>query len=295
MTDARPPAGRYLALLGARVAVTRSVLCLGIDPDVEALPAGFSRDLAGVSRFAALVLEAAAPFASAVKVNLAFFEAWGSAGSAALERLRTLVPADLPFIADAKRGDIGSTSQKHAVALFDVLGADAVTASPYLGPEAIAPLLDRPDRFVYLLCRTSNPDAAALQGLMVEADAARATRRVSRWRCGWRGWPPGWARHPGTLGLVVGATAPLELGAVRDVAPTLPFLVPGVGSQGGEADTALRLGPARARRRCPAPRWRPAHQRVTRHRSRRAGRDGPGCRRCRMRPAGGLPDLQVLG
>ena len=244
MTDARPPADRYLERLGVRVAVTRSVLCLGIDPDVEALPAGFSRDLAGVSRFAALVLEAAAPFAAAVKVNLAFFEAWGSAGSAALERLRALVPADLPFIADAKRGDIGSTSQKHAVALYDVLGADAVTASPYLGPEAIAPLLDRSDRFVYLLCRTSNPDAAALQGLMVEADATRdvprepLAMRVAR-------LASGWARHPGTVGLVVGATAPLELGAVRDVAPMLPFLVPGVGSQGGEADTALRLGPAR--------------------------------------------------
>jgi orotidine-5'-phosphate decarboxylase len=245
VTDARPPEGRYLALLGARVAATRSVLCLGIDPDVEALPVGFSRDLAGVSRFAALVLEAGAPFASAVKVNLAFFEAWGSAGSAALERLRSLVPADLPFIADAKRGDIGSTSQKHAMALFDVLAADAVTVSPYLGPEAIAPLLDRPDRFVYLLCRTSNPDAAALQGLMVEPDAGtEAPReplamRVAR-------LASGWARHPGTLGLVVGATAPLELAAVRDVAPTLPFLVPGVGSQGGEADTALRLGPAPA-------------------------------------------------
>jgi orotidine-5'-phosphate decarboxylase len=233
-----------MARLSARVATTGSTLCLGIDPDVTALPDGFSRDLAGVERFAALVLEAAAPFASAIKVNLAFFEAWGSPGVAALERLRQRVPLDVPFIADAKRGDIGSTSRQHAVALFDVLGADAVTASPYLGPEAIAPLLERLDRFVYLLCRTSNPDAAVLQGLLVEADVEHAAPReplalrVARLAAGW-------ARHPGTIGLVVGATAPLELGAVRDVAPTLPFLVPGVGSQGGEADTALRLGPAR--------------------------------------------------
>jgi len=243
VTEARPLAGRYLDRLGARIAATGSVLCLGIDPDVRALPDGFSRDLSGVERFASLLLETAAPHASAVKVNLAYFEAWGSPGSAALERLRAQVPAGLPFIADAKRGDIGSTSEQHAIALFDVLAADAVTASPYLGPEAIAPLLDRADRFVYLLCRTSNLDAAVLQGLMVEPDpvsgaprerlALRVARLVSSW-----------ARHPGGVGLVVGATAPLELGAVREVAPLLPFLVPGVGSQGGQADMALRLGPA---------------------------------------------------
>ncbi len=113
-----------------------------------------------------------APFAAAVKVNVAFFERWGSDGVRALERLRGRIPADLPFIADAKRGDIGSTAAQYAVALYDVLGADAVTASPYLGSEAIAPLLDRADRLVYLLCRTSNPGALELQGLEVAADPA---------------------------------------------------------------------------------------------------------------------------
>lgn len=239
-SDATP---RYLDRLGARIAATGSVLCLGIDPDPRALPSGFSPDLAGIERFAALLLEHAGPMAAAVKVNLAFFEAWGSAGVAALERIRSRVPVELPFIADAKRGDIGSTSARIADAIFDALGADAITANPYLGADAIAPLLDRPDRFVYLLCRTSNPGAHELQGLEVPPDARLAAPaeplafRVARLAASWQ-------RHPGTVGLVVGATAPAELAAIRAVVPELPFLVPGVGSQGGDAASALASGPA---------------------------------------------------
>lgn len=236
------PAG-YLDRLGARIAATGSVLCLGIDPDPRALPSGFSPDLAGIERFAALLVEHAGPMAAAVKVNLAFFEAWGSPGVAALERIRARVPAALPFIADAKRGDIGSTSARIADAIFDSLGADAITANPYLGADAIAPLLDRPDRFVYLLCRTSNPGAGELQALQVPADPALdapaepLAYRVARLAATWQ-------RHPGTVGLVVGATAPAELAAIRAVVPQLPFLVPGVGSQGGDAAGALTSGPA---------------------------------------------------
>ena len=131
--------GTYLERLAARSAATGTVLCLGLDPDPATLPDGFSRDLAGVERFATLVVEAAAPHAAAIKPNLAFFEAFGSAGMAALERIRARLPADLPVLADAKRGDIGSTAARQAVALFDGLGADAVTVNPYLGGEAIAP------------------------------------------------------------------------------------------------------------------------------------------------------------
>src|SRR5699024_11048601 len=112
-----------------------------------------------------LLVSAAGPHVSAVKANVAFFEAFGSAGIAALERVRAAIPADIAFIADAKRGDIGSTAARQAVALFDSLGADAITANPYLGREAIAPLLERSDRFVFVLCRTSNPGAAEFQNL----------------------------------------------------------------------------------------------------------------------------------
>jgi orotidine-5'-phosphate decarboxylase len=233
----------YLERLAARSAQVGSVLCLGLDPDPGALPDGFSRDLAGIERFGRLLVEAAAPFAAAIKPNLAFFEAFGSPGIAALERIRASIPGDVLVVADAKRGDIGTTATRQAVALFDGLGADAVTVNPYLGSEAVAPLMDRLDRFAYLLCRTSNPGAGELQDLDVAADPetgaptepvyARIARLAS-------GWGPG-----GTVGLVVGATAPLELAAIRAIAPGLAFLVPGVGAQGGDIAPVLAAGPAR--------------------------------------------------
>jgi orotidine-5'-phosphate decarboxylase len=237
-------AATYLERLGARSKTTGTVLCLGLDPDPEALPAGFRRDLAGLERFAALLLEAAVPYVAAVKPNLAFFEAYGSAGMAALERLRAGLPADLPVVADAKRGDIGSTAARQATALFDQLGADAVTVNPYLGSDALAPLLERVDRFAYVLCRTSNPGAGELQDLEVAADPAtgrpaeRLHERVARLATG---WGPG-----GTVGLVVGATAPDELARIRASAPGLAFLVPGVGAQGGAVGPVLEHGPASA-------------------------------------------------
>ncbi len=230
----------YLERLAARTARTGTVLCLGLDPDPEALPNGFSADIAGVEAFCALLIEACLPSAAAVKPNLAFFEAFGPDGLAALERLRALVPSDVPFIADVKRGDIGSTAARQATALFDRLGADAITVNPYLGGEAVEPLLERADRFAYVLCRTSNPGAGELQDLLVEAaDGAPAERLYERVARRVAGWGPG-----GTVGLVVGATAPEEMARIRSTAPGLAFLVPGVGAQGGEVAPVLEHGPA---------------------------------------------------
>lgn len=232
----------YLERLAARTSATGTVLCVGIDPEPGALPAGFAAGLTGVEAFARLILEATLPYAAAVKPNLAFFEAHGSAGIAVLERLRALVPPETPFVADAKRGDIGSTAAKQAVALYDGLGADAITVNPYLGEEAVLPLIERADRYAYVLCRTSNPGAGELQGLEVAPDPvaghpaeplwARVARRAST-------WGPG-----GTVGLVVGATAPDELLVIRGIAPGLGLLVPGVGAQGGEVAPVLAAGPA---------------------------------------------------
>lgn len=241
-------AERFIRLLGARSAAVGSRLCLGLDPDPGALPAGFSRDLAGLERFTALLLETALPHAAAVKANLAFFEAYGGAGVAMLERLRGAIPSDVPFIADAKRADVAATSARIASAIFDVLGADAMTVNPYLGSDALRPMLEREDRFVYVLCRTSNPGAGELQDLRVVDSAPGGTagpggepiylhvaRRAGRW-----------AGSAHNVGLVVGATAPAELARVREAAPELPFLVPGVGAQGGELAPVLEHGPARA-------------------------------------------------
>ncbi len=235
---------RYLDRLARRSGAVGSVLCVGLDPDPATLPPGFPRDVTGLEQFARALLEATVPFAAAVKPNLAFFEAWGSPGLAALERLRALVPPEVPVILDGKRGDIGSTSARQAVGLFDSLGADAVTVNPYLGEAAIAPLLERLDRFAYVLCRTSNPGAEEVQGLRVEPDALSRAPGEPLWaRIARRGtaWGPG-----GTVGLVVGATAPAELAAVRAAAPGLAFLVPGIGAQGGDADAVRAHGPATA-------------------------------------------------
>ena len=241
--------GSYLAALAARTATVGSVLCVGIDPLPTAIPDGFPGGLAGVERFARLIVEAAAPFAAAMKPNLAFFEAFGSPGLAALERVRGAIPAGIPVIADAKRGDVETTVARQAVALFDGLGVDAVTANPYLGLGALEPLLSRADRFTYVLCRTSNPAAGELQDLVVAADPARGFpaeplhRRVARLVAA--------AGLGDRAGLVVGATAPAELAGIRAIVPGLAFLVPGVGAQGGEAadvlgHAAATTGPAGA-------------------------------------------------
>ena len=238
-------ASSYLERLGARTAATGTVLCLGLDPVPTALPKGFSQDVVGVERFVELVLEAALPYAAAVKPNLSFYEAFGSAGLAALERIRSRIPAAVPVVADGKRGDIDTTSARQSIAYYDGLGVDAVTINPYVGQEALLAYLERPDRFAYVLCRTSNAGAADFQALRVatheRADGvltapseplwARVAREVA-------GWPPG-----GTVGLVVGATAPDELRAVRTISPGLPFLVPGVGAQGGTIEPVLVHGP----------------------------------------------------
>lgn len=238
----------YLEKLAARTATTGTVLCLGIDPDPASMPEGFGDHVESIERFATLVIESAVAHAAAVKPNLAFFEAYGAAGWAALERVRARIPADVPVIADAKRGDIGSTTARQVVGYFDALGVDAVTINPYMGEEALLTYLDRPDRFAYVLCRTSNPGALDVQGQQLSPRGPAAHRGAAPAEPVWARiardasiWGPG-----GTVGLVVGATAAEELHAVRAIAPGTAFLVPGVGAQGGSIDAVLRAGPATA-------------------------------------------------
>ncbi len=225
MTDRLDPLDR----LRARVARLGAPFCLGIDPHPDALPDELPRDVAGVERFARGLLEAAAEYAAAVKVNVAFFEAFGSPGWAALERLVADLPADHFLVLDAKRGDIGSTAGRYATSLFGQLGADAVTLSPYLGEDSVEPFLAYPGRVVYLVVRTSNPSAGRLQDLPV--GGAPLHERVASWASST--WTDG------RVGLVVGATAPEELARLRRVAPGPGFLVPGVGAQEGDLLAAL--------------------------------------------------------
>ena len=215
--------------LRARVARLGARLCLGIDPHPDMLPDELPRDVRGIETFARGLVEVASEHAVAVKVNVAFFEAYGSSGWAALERLVADLPTDHFLVLDAKRGDIGSTAERYAASLFGLLGADAVTLSPYLGEDAIEPFLAYPGRVVYLVTRTTNPSAGTLQDLHVGSTPLH--EHVATWAAG------RWTN--GRVGLVVGATAPAELARVRRLVPALAFLVPGVGAQDGDLAAAL--------------------------------------------------------
>jgi uridine monophosphate synthetase len=180
------------------------------------------------------LIEACSDLACAFKPNSAFFEAYGGEGVAALEAVIRSVPVGIPVILDAKRGDIASSARAYAAAAFQVLGADAVTVSPYLGSDALEPFLADPRRGAFMLCKTSNPaaneiqvDARSMGGEPVYIDLAR---RAVEWN------------RAGNLGLVVGATDPHALAAVRSAAPDLWLLAPGVGAQGGDLAAALRAG-----------------------------------------------------
>jgi orotidine-5'-phosphate decarboxylase len=214
-----------------RRATIGAPLCLGIDPRPDALPEGLSRDAQGIETFARGLVQAAAGSVVAVKLNTAYFEAFGSAGWAALERTRADIPAGPVVVLDAKRGDIGPSAERYAEALMGRLAADAVTLHAYLGEDAVEPFLAFPGRMVYLLARTSNPSAGQVQDL--PAGGESLSTAVARWAAA--RWPDG------RVGLVVGATDPAQLRALREAVPGPGFLVPGVGAQGGDLSAAVRL------------------------------------------------------
>ena len=210
-----------------------SLLCIGLDPDPERLPAGVS-----IADFNRAVIEATGDLVCAYKPNIAFYEQSGIDGLRALEATVAAVPAGIPVIVDAKRGDIGSTAQAYAKALFDTWGFDAATVNPYLGRDSLEPFLGYEERGVFVLCRTSNPGSADLQALLTTSasggPAMPLYQRVAIMALEWN--------TRGNVGLVVGATQPDELRWVRASCPSLPILIPGVGAQGGDVVAAVRAG-----------------------------------------------------
>ena len=222
----------FLEKLAGATRAHSSLLCVGLDVSLDSLPEGLPRTPAGVVEFNRAIVEATADLVCAYKPNLAFYEALGPAGLEALLETRELIPPEIPVIADAKRGDVGHTASAYARALFDFYSFDAVTASPYLGRDALEPFLERAERGVFVLCRTSNPGARDLQDLVVGGEPLYrvVARLVGEWN-----------RH-GNAGLVVGATYPREIAEVRAIAPTLPLLIPGVGAQAGDLAAAVRAG-----------------------------------------------------
>ncbi len=216
-----------------------SLLCVGLDPEPDHMPAQ-SHEVpvaTAVVGFCHSIIGATLPYVCAYKPNLAFFEALGPGGMEAFQEVLGAIPAYIPVIADAKRGDIGNTARNYASALFDVYGCDAATVSPYLGYDSVAPFLAYREKGVLLLCRTSNPGARDFQDLLVQEENGGTrplyevvARRVQSWN------------EAGNCGLVVGATYPRELRAIRSLCPGMPILVPGVGSQGGDLEASVEAG-----------------------------------------------------
>jgi orotidine-5'-phosphate decarboxylase len=208
-------------------------LVVGLDTDPERIPASVAPGAPAAERvieFNRAIVAATADLVAAYKPNAAFYEALGEDGFHALEETVATVHERAPqaaVILDAKRADIGSTNGGYVTAAFDRLGADAITVHPYLGGEALAPFLERAEKLVFVLARTSNPGAGELQDIE-DGDGVPLYRRVARAVAGdWNG--------AGNCGLVVGATYPEELRAVRaDIPASMPILIPGAGAQGGD-------------------------------------------------------------
>jgi orotidine 5'-phosphate decarboxylase subfamily 2 len=209
----------FAARLASTIAATDSLLCLGLDPDGTA-------GAVAAERQCQVLLEATLDLVCAVKANLAFFEQFGSAGYAVLERLRAAVPGCRLLILDGKRGDIANTSAAYGRALFDVLGADAVTVNPLLGRDSVEPFLSHPGRGVFVLARTSNPGAADFLERSHGPDDEPLYQRIVAEATTWDG-------GRGAIGFIVGATAPHAVAEVRRRAPHAALLLPGVGAQGG--------------------------------------------------------------
>lgn len=212
-----------------------SWLCVGLDPVMARLPDAVRSSRSPLLAFGRAIVESTCDVACAYKPNLGFWLAEGAAGLEALQQLIDEIPDHLPIILDGKFNDVGHTAEAYARAAFETLGVDAVTVNPYLGLDTLRPFLEAEERGVFLLARTSNPSAPHLQDLDVGGQLLY--QQVARLATSWD------HTLSGSCGLVVGATYPQELSLVREIAPNLPFLIPGIGAQGGDLAEAVVHGP----------------------------------------------------
>lgn len=210
-------------------------LCVGLDPDLEKIPEKFKTSSVGegLLAFNKYIIDETKDSVVAYKPNCGFYEAHGETGWLALKEsiayIQTIAP-NVPVILDAKRGDLENTNRGYARGIFEELKADALTVNPYMGGEALAPFLERADKGVIVLCRNSNPGAKEFQDAVVDGIPfyLHVARRVEKWNTNNNCW------------LVVGSTYPEEMKKVRDLVPNLPFLVPGVGAQGGDLEASVK-------------------------------------------------------
>jgi len=233
----------FFSFLEKRVDDFSSLLCIGLDPHVSDLRTDGQSPVptAEAARdFCLNLIRQTARYAAAYKPNAAFFEVFGADGWTALKQVVDAIQEEsnrqgsmIPVILDAKRGDIASTAEAYAQSAFENLEVDCITLSPYLGKDSIDPFIQESEKGVFLLCKTSNPGSGDLQDLMLESGEPlhiHVAKLAQEWN----------TRN--NIGLVVGATYPEALARVRDVAPNLWFLAPGVGTQGGDLESALKAG-----------------------------------------------------
>jgi orotidine-5'-phosphate decarboxylase len=229
----------FVSSLKNRWSDANSLVCVGLDPEPSKFPAHLRSDPDAVFAFCRSIVDATADLVCCFKPQIAHFAALGTED--ALQRLIAHIHATHPgvsVILDAKRGDIGSTAQNYAIEAFDRYGADAVTANPYLGRDSMQPFLDRADRGVVILCRTSNPGAGDFQDLDVRdhgGDDRPLYQRVAETIA--RDW-----NGNGNCALVVGATWPKQLREVRAIVGDMPLLIPGIGAQGGDVEAVVTNG-----------------------------------------------------
>ncbi len=241
MSNANSPsatAPTFLDMLHAAEQKNQSMLCVGLDPEPSRFPGKLQGEASKIYDFCAAIVDCVADVVSAFKPQIAYFAAHRAEHQ--LERLvahmRRAAP-HVPIILDAKRGDIGSTAEQYAIEAFERYGVDAVTLSPFMGFDSVAPYLLHYGKGAFLLCRTSNPGGDDLQNQRLASVAGQPLLYEHVARLAQGPW-----NLNGQLGLVVGATYPAEIERVRSVAPTLPLLIPGVGAQGGDAMATVRAG-----------------------------------------------------
>jgi orotidine-5'-phosphate decarboxylase len=228
----------FLDMLSAAERQNNSMLCVGLDPEPTKFPDHIKGDSNKIYDFCAAIVDATADLVNSFKPQIAYFAAHRAEGQLErlMEHMRRVAP-HVPIILDAKRGDIGSTAEQYAIEAFERYGADAVTLSPFMGWDSVQPYLKYHGKGAFLLCRTSNPGGDDLQNQhLASVDGQpRVYEHIAQLAQG------PWNLN-GQLGLVVGATYPKEIERVRELAPTVPLLIPGVGAQGGDAVATVKAG-----------------------------------------------------
>ena len=215
-----------------------SLLCVGLDPEPSKFPASMKGDASKIYDFCAQIVDATADLAISFKPQIAYFAAHRAEDQ--LEKLMAHMRRNaphVPVILDAKRGDIGATAEQYAIEAFERYGADAVTLSPFMGFDSVQPYLKHHGKGAFLLCRTSNPGGDDLQSQRLASVDGQPLLYEHIAKLAQGPW-----NVNGQLGLVVGATYPVEIERVRSLAPTLPLLIPGVGAQGGDAVATIKAG-----------------------------------------------------